>query len=73
MRTYVFQVELDQDDDGRWSASIPALPGCGTWGETVDEALEAPREASQAYVDVLIEDGRPLPVESDSLGILERP
>ena len=65
MRTYVFRVELDQDEDGRWSASIPTLPGCGTWGKTAEEALETLKEASQAYIEVLIEDGRPLPVESN--------
>ena len=67
MKTYVFRVELDQDEDGRWSASVPALPGCGTWGKTVEEALEALSEASQAYIDVLIEDGRPLPSETQEL------
>jgi predicted RNase H-like HicB family nuclease len=34
-------------------------------GEAVEEALEALKEASQAYIDVLIEDGRPLPSEAD--------
>ena len=64
MNTYVFRVELDQDEDGRWSASIPTLPGCGTWGKTREEALEALKEASQAYIDVLLEDGRPIPAEA---------
>lgn len=64
MKTYVFQVELEQDEDGRWSADIPTLPGCATWGYTEQEALESIREAAQAYLEVLFEDGRSLPKET---------
>ena len=48
MKTYVYRVELEQDDDGRWSAVVPALTGCAAWGQTADEAVEAVREAAQA-------------------------
>ena len=74
LNTYVFRIELDQDEDGRWSASIPTLPGCGAWGETREEALEALKEASQAYVDVLLEDGRPIPGEvSEAVRVIDVP
>ena len=74
MNTYVFRVELDQDEDGRWSAGIPTLPGCGTWGETREEALEALKEASQAYIDVLLEDGRPIPSETgEAVQVIDTP
>ena len=64
MKTYVFRAELEQDEDGRWSASIPTLPGCAVWGYTQQEALEALQDAAQAYLEVLFEDGRPLPKEA---------
>ncbi len=63
MQSYIFRVDLEQEDDGRWSAVVPALPGCAVWGDTADEALEAARQAAQAYVEVLIEDGEPIPVD----------
>ncbi|MCI0438280.1 MAG: type II toxin-antitoxin system HicB family antitoxin [Chloroflexi bacterium] len=63
MQTYIFRVELEQDEDGRWGADIPALPGCATWGYTREEALEALQEAAEAYLDVLREKNRPLPQE----------
>ena len=65
MKTYIFKVEFEQDEDGRWSADIPTLPGCATWGYTKEEALEALKEAAQAYLEVLFEDGRPLPKEAE--------
>jgi predicted RNase H-like HicB family nuclease len=61
MKSYIFRIELDREDDGRWSAVVPALPGCAAWGHTAEEALSAVREAADAYVEVLIEDGRPVP------------
>ncbi len=62
MDTYVFTAGIAQEEDGRWSAWIEALPGCATWGYTPAEALEALKEAAQAYVEVLIEKGRSVPV-----------
>jgi predicted RNase H-like HicB family nuclease len=61
MKSFVFRVELEEEEDGRWSAVVPALPGCATWGHTSEEALEAIHEAAQAYIEILVEDGRPLP------------
>ncbi|MBI4734890.1 MAG: type II toxin-antitoxin system HicB family antitoxin [candidate division NC10 bacterium] len=66
VKSFLYTVVLDEEDDGRWSAVIPALPGCNAWGSTRDEVLTAIREAAQAYVDVLREDGRLIPVEADS-------
>jgi predicted RNase H-like HicB family nuclease len=65
VKTYIFKVELEQDEDGRWSADIPTLPGCATWGYSEQEALESIRQAAQAYLDVLFEDGRSLPKEAE--------
>ena len=57
LKTYVFSVEIEQDEDGRWGAGIPALPGCATWGYTAEEALETLREAAQAYLEDMVEAG----------------
>ena len=70
MRTYVFPVELEQDEDGRWSASIPLLPGCSAWGRSKEEALRALREAAQAYLEVLVEQKGSLPSELEKKVIL---
>lgn len=64
MKTFVFRVELEQGDDGRWSASVPTLPGCATWGYSKEEALSSLREAAQAYLEVLFEEGGSLPKEA---------
>ncbi len=59
--SYIFKAAIVEEDDGRWSAWIDALPGCATWGHSSSEALAALREAAQAYIEVLIEKGRGIP------------
>ena len=33
-----FNIELEQEEDGRWIAEIPALPGVMLYGQTIEEA-----------------------------------
>ena len=40
-----FDVLLEQDEDGVWSVSVPALPGCFSQGDTKRKALTNIREA----------------------------
>ena len=51
-----YRSELEQDDDGRWSAWIEDLPGCGAWGCTRDEVLTALMDAAIAYVEDMVEE-----------------
>ncbi len=67
MKTYIFQVELTQEEDGRWSTWIEALPGCTAWGYTREEALAAIKDAVEVYVEDMIEAGEELPEEGVSV------
>ena len=51
MKTIVFKVDLTHEEDGRWSAVIPSLPGCSSWGYSQQEALANIRDAAEAYVE----------------------
>ena len=33
-------IEIEQEDDGRWLAEVPAIPGVLTYGQTRAEAIE---------------------------------
>ena len=58
MKTYILQAELEQDEeDGRWSARIKSLPGCGVWGYTREEALLALQPAAKMFIEVMLEAG----------------
>ncbi|MDQ3549638.1 MAG: type II toxin-antitoxin system HicB family antitoxin [Chloroflexota bacterium] len=59
MRDYEFTVVIEQDEDGRFLAICPALPGCYTEGETEAEARAMIRDAIQLHVEHRIETGEP--------------
>lgn len=61
MKSYSVRIKLQQEEDGRWSASAPDLPGCGTWGYTQEEALKYIQEAVALYIESLIDRGLPIP------------
>jgi predicted RNase H-like HicB family nuclease len=50
-------------EDGYWVAECPSLPGCISQGETRAAAISNIREAIEAYVAVLEEDGLDVPEE----------
>jgi predicted RNase H-like HicB family nuclease len=46
-----FKVFVEEDtEDGGYVIECPALPGCATQGETVDEALENIKEAIRGWL-----------------------
>jgi predicted RNase H-like HicB family nuclease len=47
-----------------WGVVVPDLPGCFSAGDTLDEALAHAREAIEAWVDAVIEDGGEVPAPS---------
>jgi len=55
----VFFVELDEDRYHAWS---PMLPGLHADGATPTEAVQRAQELAQLYLEVLIEDGDPIPM-----------
>lgn len=50
-------------EDGYWVAEVPSLPGCISQGKTREEAVANIKEAIQAYINALKEDGISIPEE----------
>ena len=49
--------------DGGYVAYVPAIPGCVTEGETIDEALAMAADAAGALLADMAEAGEDLPTE----------
>jgi predicted RNase H-like HicB family nuclease len=58
-----YTVILEQETDGGYVVSVPALPGCVTQGDTRQEALANVREAVELYVEDCRDAGDPIPTE----------
>jgi predicted RNase H-like HicB family nuclease len=63
MATVRYTVILEPEEGGGYHAFCPALRGCHTQGDSLEEALANIREAIQAYLESLKLDGEPIPVE----------
>ena len=63
MTTHRYTVILDREPDGGFHASCPALPGCHSQGDTLDEVMGNIREAIEVYLESLTAHGEPLPRE----------
>ncbi len=59
--SHEFEVVLQPESEGGFSVFVPALPGCHTQGETREEALTMAKDAIEGYLEILAEEGRPLP------------
>jgi predicted RNase H-like HicB family nuclease len=59
-----FTVVLEQEPDEGFVASVPALPGCVSQGDTREDALRNIREAIELYLEDCRELGDPIPSES---------
>jgi predicted RNase H-like HicB family nuclease len=59
-----YTVVLERESDGGYVASVPALPGCVSQGDTREDALANIREAIELYVDDCRAAGDPVPTEA---------
>ncbi len=61
-----YSVFYEQAAEGGYVASVPALPGCHTQGETLEEAERNVKEAIALYLESLAAHKEPIPEEGRS-------
>jgi predicted RNase H-like HicB family nuclease len=54
-------IEVEQEDDGRWLAEVPDLPGVLTYGRTRHEAIERAQALSLRVLADRLDHGEPVP------------
>ena len=62
-KIYSYSVFYEADVDGGYVVFAPALPGCHTQGETMEEAEANIKEAIELYLESLEADNKPIPEE----------
>jgi predicted RNase H-like HicB family nuclease len=63
VKTYTVILTLDSEDGG-YVVTVPALPGCVTLGDTVEEALENAEDVIRVFLKSMEKHGEPIPVET---------
>ncbi len=63
----MFRIILTPETEGGFTVVVPSLPGCVTWGGTIEDAKEMATEAISLYVEDLEASGEEIPNDINSL------
>lgn len=63
---HTYRILLNKEHEGGYTVNVPALPGCITYGETIDESITMVREAIGLYLESLVEHGEDIPSEENT-------
>ena len=64
---HTYKIHLRKEPEGGFTVFVPALPGCITYGEDVDEAIAMAKEAIELYIEELQDRGELVPDDSNML------
>ncbi|HKK82460.1 MAG TPA: type II toxin-antitoxin system HicB family antitoxin [Prolixibacteraceae bacterium] len=67
MKQLTYRVLLNKEPEGGYTVTVPSLPGCVTYGDTIDDSISMAKEAIELYIESLKEHGEPIPDESSTL------
>ena len=62
-----YTVIFEPAEQGGFVASVPALPGCATQGDTFEKAVEMIQDAISGYLAVLKDTKQEIPREKEDL------
>ena len=63
------RIELDQEEDGRWIAEVPDLPGVLSYGPTRQEAIDRAQALALRVLADRLEHGEPVPIMGDVFAV----
>jgi antitoxin HicB len=65
MRVLNYRILLKKEPEGGYTVTVPSLPGCITYGETLEEAIKMAKEAVELYLESLKAHGEEIPTEDE--------
>jgi predicted RNase H-like HicB family nuclease len=69
VRRYSIVLIPDQKAGG-FTVQVPAIPGCFTEGDTIEECVENARDVIQLFLDELVARGEPIPEEPEGAQVV---
>lgn len=70
-RSYQYNIMLKPEPEGGFTVLVPSLPGCVSFGETIEEARCMAKEAIEGFIESLIEHNQPIP-EDDKAALVSQ-
>lgn len=62
-----YNIVLRPEPEGGFTAIVPALPGCVTYGQTLAEAKKMAKDAITGYIASLKKHKEPIPTDNETL------
>jgi antitoxin HicB len=66
MKQHTYRILLNKEPEGGFTVTVPALPGCITYGADMDEAITNAKEAVELFLESLTAHGEPIPTEENT-------
>jgi antitoxin HicB len=66
VKQITYRILLNKEPEGGFTVTVPALPGCITYGATIDESITNAKEAVELYWESLAAHGEPIPTEENT-------
>lgn len=63
-------IAIHKDENSVYGVIVPDIPGCHSWGDTIDDAIRNSKEAIRDHLEILLESGAPLVVQTSSIDAL---
>lgn len=73
MKLHHYTVVFQKEPEGGYTAIVPVLKGCVTYGKTVEEAQLAAKEAIESYIGSLAKDGETIPSDISFVSTVDIP
>lgn len=66
MSNYQYTIILHPDtEQGVYGVTVPALPGCVTQGDSIEDAISMAKEAISLHIEAMLADGELVPEERE--------
>ncbi len=67
MKSLIYGIRLRKEPEGGYTVTVPSLPGCVTYGDPIEQAIEMAKEAIELYIESLKKHGEEIPTEEETL------
>ena len=64
-KVYSYQINLIPEKEGGYTVLVPLLPGCVSYGQTIEEAARNAKEAISLHLEALAAHKQPIPKEQE--------
>ena len=68
-KAYSYQINLIPEKEGGYTVLVPSLPGCVSYGQTIEEATQNAAEAIELHLENLTAHDLPIPDDNEAVPI----